>query len=153
MNALETKIPPAVLAAALALLMWLTPFITPAMWFSFPWQSAVMWLFTLPGMAITLVGATAFHRAHTTVDPTRPEMASTLVVTGIYRFSKNPMYLGFLLVLAGWGMHISNLLAFVALPVFVVYMTRFQIIPEERALHAAFGSAYADYQRSVRRWL
>lgn len=153
MKSMETKIPPAVLTAAIALLMWLTPFIAPALWFSLPWQSAVMWLITLPGMAITLFGAGAFHHANTTVDPTRPEMASSLVITGIYRYSRNPMYLGFLLVLAGWGMHISNLLAFVALPVYVMYMTRFQILPEERALLARFGAAYSDYQRSVRRWL
>lgn len=153
MNALELKIPPAMLAAGLALLMWLTPFIAPSLWFSFPWQSAVMWLVTIPGMAITILGALAFRREETTVDPTRPEMASSLVVTGIYRFSRNPMYLGFLLVLIGWSLHIGNSLAFVALPVFFIYMTRFQIIPEERALYAKFGSSYSDYQRSVRRWL
>lgn len=153
MRALEMKIPPALLMAVLALLMWLTPFVGPSLWFSFPGQPVVMGLVTIPGMLITLAGFTAFRREGTTVDPTRPETASSLVVTGVYRFSRNPMYLGFLLVLAGWGIHISNLLAFAALPVFVAYLTRFQIIPEERALLSLFGSAYSDYQRSVRRWL
>lgn len=153
MDALEMKIPPAMLMAALALPMWFTPSIAPSLSFWFQWQSAAMWLVTIPGVLISLAGAAAFRREGTTVDPTRPEMASSLVVTGIYRFSRNPMYLGFLLVLAGWGIHVSNLLAFAALPVFVAYLTRFQIIPEERALLSLFGSAYSDYQRSVRRWL
>ncbi len=153
MNALELKIPPAIFTAGLALLMWLTPSIAPSLWFYYPWQTAAMWLITVPGMLISFVGVAAFRRQQTTVDPTRPEQASTLVVTGIYRFSRNPMYLGFLLVLTGWALHISNLLAFAALPVYVLYMTRFQIIPEERALLARFGSAYSDYNRSVRRWL
>lgn len=153
MKGLEMKIPPALLMAALALLMWLTPAIAPSLSFSHPWQSAVMWLFAIPGMLVTIAGFTAFRREGTTVDPTRPELASSLVVTGVYRFSRNPMYLGFLLVLTGWAIHIANLLAFAALPVFVAYLTRFQIIPEERALLTRFGDAYRAYLGSVRRWL
>lgn len=153
MNTLELKLPPAILVAILALLMWLTPIVAPSLAISFPGQSVAMWLFAIPGMAITFIGAGAFRREGTTVDPTHPEKASSLIVSGVYRFSRNPMYLGFLLVLTGWGMHISNLLAFAALPVYVAYMTRFQIIPEERALQAGFGSAYSDYRKSVRRWL
>ncbi len=153
MKGLEMKIPPALLIAALALLMWLTPAIAPGLSFSSPWQSAVMWLFAIPGVLFTFAGLAAFRREGTTVDPTRPERASSLVVTGVYRYSRNPMYLGFLLVLTGWAIHIANLLAFAALPVFVAYMTRFQIIPEERALLSRFGEAYRAYLGSVRRWL
>lgn len=153
MKSLEMKIPPALFMAAIALLIWLTPAIAPQLSFSHPWSSAIMWLFAIPGVLFTFSGIAAFRRERTTVDPTRPERASSLVVTGVYRYSRNPMYLGFLLVLTGWAIHIGNLLAFAALPFFVAYLTRFQIIPEERALLSRFGDDYRSYLGSVRRWL
>jgi protein-S-isoprenylcysteine O-methyltransferase Ste14 len=67
--------------------------------------------------------------------------------------SRNPMYVGLLLLLAGWALHLSHPLALLGLPAFVAYMNRFQIAPEERALRAKFGPAYEDYARAVRRWL
>lgn len=153
MNSLELKIPPAVFTAVLALLMWLTQFVAPALSYALPGQALVMLPITTIGMILSVLGAAAFRREETTVDPTRPELSSTLVVSGVYRISRNPMYLGFLLVLAGWGLHIANLLALLALPVYVIYLTRFQILPEERALGERFGEAYSDYRRRVRRWL
>jgi protein-S-isoprenylcysteine O-methyltransferase Ste14 len=72
---------------------------------------------------------------------------------GIYRFTRNPMYLGRLLQLAGWAVFLSNALAALLLPVYVLYINRFQVQPEERALLERFGSEYAAYQQRVRRWL
>ena len=83
----------------------------------------------------------------------KPESASSLVVSGIYRFTRNPMYLGMLLVLSGWAIFLSNALSFLFLPAYVVYMNRFQIGPEERALAAKFPQPFADYRSEVRRWL
>lgn len=79
--------------------------------------------------------------------------AATLVVLGIYRFSRNPMYIGVLFALTGWAVFLSHALAFLFLPGVVAYLNRFQIAPEERVLLAKLGQAYATYMQSVRRWL
>ena len=95
----------------------------------------------------------SFKKAHTTVNPLNPEACSTLVDTGIYRYSRNPMYLALLLALAGWGIFLGNFYALVLTIAFVLYMNRFQIRPEEKALEALFGTGFLEYRRSVRRWL
>jgi len=89
----------------------------------------------------------------TTVNPMRPDSTSSLVVSGIYKYTRNPMYLGFLLVLVGWAIFLSNLAAFALLPAFVVYMNHFQIGPEERALGSLFAQEYQAYHARVRRWI
>nr|ART40893.1 L409 [uncultured bacterium] len=76
-----------------------------------------------------------------------------MVISGIYRFSRNPMYVGLLLVLTAWAIYLSNALAFLFLPTFVACLTRLQIVPEERVLAAKFGDAFTAYRQSVRRWL
>jgi protein-S-isoprenylcysteine O-methyltransferase Ste14 len=63
------------------------------------------------------------------------------------------MYLGLLLLLTAWAIWLSNPVALIFLPVFMLYMTLFQIRPEEKALLDKFGSEYLAYMRSVRRWL
>jgi len=95
----------------------------------------------------------SFQKAKTTFNPLKPDAASSLVASGIYRVSRNPMYVGFLLVLTGWAMWLSHPLPFLFLPIFVGYMNRFQISPEERVLSAKFGEEYDTYKQSVRRWL
>lgn len=110
-------------------------------------------LFTVTGLGVAGTGAGAFRRAATTVDPTRPERASTLVSNGIYRYTRNPMYLGMAFVLLGWSVYLANLGAIVLVAIFVAYITRFQIVPEERELSRLFGDAYSKYKATVRRWL
>lgn len=105
------------------------------------------------GMLVALAGVASFRRHKTTVNPLTPEQSSALVTTGIYRFSRNPMYLGFLLVLAAWGVFLANGLSLLGLPACVAYMNHFQIQPEERALGQRFGPAYASYSSRVGRWL
>jgi len=105
------------------------------------------------GMVFSAAGIVAFRRARTTVDPTRPEAASSLVRSGIYRVSRNPMYLGLSLVLVAWAVFLASPWTLCGPAVFIFYMSRFQIAPEERALSRLFGSEYAWYQASVRRWL
>ena len=92
-------------------------------------------------------------RARTTINPVKPSSASSLVITGIYRLTRNPMYLGSLFILLGWAVFLANVLAFLLLPGFVLYINRFQIIPEETALSGIFGSEFATYKANVRRWL
>jgi protein-S-isoprenylcysteine O-methyltransferase Ste14 len=105
------------------------------------------------GVVVALLGVASFRRSGTTVNPLQPAAASQLVVSGIYRWTRNPMYLGMLLVLLGWGVVLANAIAFLAATAFIPLMNRLQIGPEERILAATFGSAFTAYQSAVRRWL
>jgi protein-S-isoprenylcysteine O-methyltransferase Ste14 len=105
------------------------------------------------GACISLMAVISFRRARTTVNPLRPGTASTLVTGGIYRHTRNPMYLGLSIILLGWAVYLANAPALLLLPGFVLYIYRFQIVPEERTLAALFGAEYQAYRTRVRRWL
>ena len=113
----------------------------------------VGWMMGLLGLLGSTLGFIEFRRARTTLNPTRPGTSSSLVKTGIYRRTRNPMYLGFLLMLVGWAISMGNVASFLALPVFVIYLNRFQIEPEERALTSIFGDEFTAYCSDVRRWI
>ena len=98
-------------------------------------------------------GIMAFLRAHTSLLPNHPERAATLVTTGIYRVSRNPMYAGLLLALMAEVIYLGTIPGLLVLPIFVEILQRWQIRPEEQALRAKFGEAYAAYVRRTRRWL
>ena len=100
-----------------------------------------------------LHSTTAFRRAGTTVNPLQPENSSALVVGGIYRYTRNPMYLALLMLLFAWGIVLSNPYSMLAAWAFVPYMNRFQIRPEERAMTQRFGEEFLRYAARVRRWI
>jgi protein-S-isoprenylcysteine O-methyltransferase Ste14 len=151
-NALELKVPPLALVFLFGGLMRLVS--AYAMFtIALPWRSTFALIFYMVGSAIVLAGVLTFRRMKTTVNPLTPEATTTMVTSGIYRFTRNPMYLGFLLILVGWTIDLSNLLAFACLPLFVWYMNRFQILPEERALASRFPEVFTAYKRSARRWV
>ena len=151
-DALELKVPPLALVLLFGGLMWLVS-ASSIFAISLPWRWVFSLIFYTVGSAIVLAGVLTFRRMKTTVNPLTPEATTTMVTLGIYRFTRNPMYLGFLLVLTGWATYLSNLLAFAFLPLFVWYMNRFQIQPEERALGSKFPEAFTVYKRSVPRWV
>ena len=153
MHALELKVPPLAVVLLFAVLMWLTAVYVPSLTLTLPWRTAIAPICWAGGFAIILTGLLACRGAKTTVNPLTPEATTAMVTSGIYAVSRNPMYLGFLIALLGWAAFLSHLLAFVLLPLFVLYMNRFQIEPEERALSAKFGEQFRDYARSVRRWV
>ncbi len=105
------------------------------------------------GLALNLVPKLAFRRAGTTVNPMAPERSTQLIVHGLHRWSRNPMYLGHAVLLVGVALLLRNAAALVPALLYVAYISRFQIVPEERALCARFGQPYADYCARVRRWL
>jgi protein-S-isoprenylcysteine O-methyltransferase Ste14 len=109
--------------------------------------------FLLAGTSIALAGVSAFRTHSTTVNPTTPHMSSTVVKTGIYRFTRNPMYLGFSLILIGWAIYLSNAASVLGLPIFITYINIFQIKPEERFLTDKFGEIFSEYMLSVPRWI
>lgn len=151
--ALELKIPPLLVVGFCAALLWAAARLLPGLSFRFPGTPIVASLLAVSGAMMSIAGVIAFRLAHTTVDPRYPEKSTALVSHGIYRHSRNPMYVGFLLLLAAWAVHTSLVAGLLILPAFVLYMNRFQIVPEERILRATFGKAFGRYERSVRRWL
>ena len=153
MDAIELKVPPLGLALIIAAAMWLASKIIPSLALALPWLPVCTVVLVGAGIAFVLAGVVAFRKAKTTVNPTNPETTSTVVASGVYAVSRNPMYVGFLLILAGWAVFLGHAFSFLLLPVFVLYMNRFQIVPEERVLSARFGSEYTAYMQSVRRWL
>jgi len=108
---------------------------------------------TLIGLGIAATGVWALHQACTTPNPFTPHATDRLVTTGIYRYSRNPIYLGMLCCLLGWAVWLAHLLSLAFVGLFAAYLMRFQIQPEERALRQKFGHAYDAYARDVRRWL
>ena len=107
----------------------------------------------LVGFATTAVGFLSFRRASTTIDPVRIDGASKLVTAGIYQITRNPMYVGMALMLVGVGVALGSPPSLIGPLAFVGFITRYQILPEEHALLAKFGSVYAAYRENTRRWI
>jgi len=151
---MHLKIPPLILAGVLAAVMWVLSWLFPQFVLAFAAKNMLAAFLVLAGLLICGLGLLSFYRAMTTVNPRNPNAATSLVSKGIYRFSRNPMYLGFVLILVGWGVYLAHILALLLVPaVYVVYMNRFQIAPEEQALHRVFGDEFVLYKSRVRKWL
>lgn len=153
---IETKIPPVVVFGLVAFLMWGAARVVPA--WRLPGAGSALWLVLAAlvaalGLLFALLGVVAFGKAKTTVNPHAPQNASSLVTGGVYRFTRNPMYLGLLLILIAFALRLGNLLSVLLVALFVLYMNRFQIRPEERWMREKFGKTYREYAGRVRRWI
>lgn len=153
MKQLELLLPPPVVMLMSGLLMWLIAKALPSLTVSWLHNPLLAGLMILLGLGIGLSGVIAFLQSKTTANPKRPSEASKLVSTGIYRYSRNPMYLGMLCLLISWLFYLGNPLSILGIIVYMAYLTRFQIIPEERVLQEKFQDDFLDYTRRVRRWL
>lgn len=150
---LDNKIPPPVVGALVALAMWLSAPLGPRFGLPDPAGPVLTGLLLVAGITFDLSGLLVFRAARTTINPLRPQRAAALVTTGVYRLTRNPMYVGMACLLGAWAVHLSSWPPLAGIVLFVAYITRFQIQPEERALAALFGAQYADYAARVRRWL
>jgi len=153
MKAFELRIPPVAQFLLLAAGMWALANYAPALSFDVPARRILVVLCFCLGGIVAVAAVAAFRSAGTTFDPRSPAKASRLVVRGIFRVSRNPMYLGLLLLLIAWAIYLSNLLGFAGPPLFVLAMNRLQIGPEERAMERQFGDEFRAYRESVRRWI
>jgi protein-S-isoprenylcysteine O-methyltransferase Ste14 len=153
LRAFELRVPPLALVVIFAAVMWLGAHVAPFFLVVIPWRAVIAVCLAAIGISVSLAGVAAFRRVRTTVNPYRPDATAVIVRTGVYRYSRNPMYLGFLFVLGGWAVLLSNGFAIALLPLFVAYVSRFQIAPEERWLMEKFGEEFAAYRKSTRRWL
>lgn len=150
---LENRIPPPIVGACTAALMLGVAWALPGLGFELPYRVPIAVAVGALGVLIDLAGLAQFLRARTTINPLRPRNASALVTGGIYRWTRNPMYLGMATLLLAWGAWLANAGALAVISLFVAYLNRFQIAPEERALAERFGDGFAAYRARVRRWL
>ena len=154
MRFLENRIPPPIVTLLFAIDIWVMSIIIPAAaLLTGPYSLLVAYGLLALGFGMAVAGVIGFRVAATTVNPLKPETATSLVTCGVFQYSRNPMYVGLTCLLlaltvylaAGWGL--------LAVSLFIAYIYRFQIVPEERAMHKLFGAEYKAYQSSVRRWL
>ena len=151
MKNLELKIPPAAVWFICALIMWALACLLP--FGALPHLPALAIAVAGIGVGVGLAALWSFRKAHTTINPLDPSQATHFVSKGIYQLSRNPMYVGLAFCLIAWAIWLSCVLTWIGIPLFIVYMTRFQIIPEEHALRLKFGKEYENYCLKVRRWL
>lgn len=153
MNSLELKVPPVAQVIIIAIVMYSISKTMPSLQFSFNGSTLIAVGLIVLGLCIGMMGIAQFRKVQTTPNPQALDRVSSLVTSGIYQYSRNPMYLGLVLALLGWGFYLSHVLPFVLVPVFMLYMTRFQIQPEERMMARKFGNDYQAYLMRVRRWI
>ena len=151
---LETKIPPPIVGLLFAFIIWAISNVTPTLLIRSDLQGLVAAIILLIlGIAFAISGGLSFRAAETTVNPLKPETASSLVTSGVFKYSRNPMYVGLAIILLAWTVYLSAPVSLIAVFGFMAYIQRFQIAPEERALVKLFGGEFEAYQATVRRWL
>ncbi len=153
MKALELKIPPPIVALLVGLAMLKIAKVSLSLDVPLFIRKVIAGVLLLIGAGIALPGFVALIRARTTFNSMKPKATSSLVTSGIYRFTRNPMYLSVLFILIAWAIFLSSAWTLVGPVAFVLYINRFQIKPEEGALAAMFGTVYSEYKERVRRWL
>lgn len=153
MNMLELKIPPPIVALLVGVAMWFVARLGLSIDLPLTWRIAVFAAIALAGGVSAISGDREFKRARTTINPLRPQNTTALVTSGIYRHTRNPMYVGLTLVLLGWAAFLAAALPLAGPVAFVLYISRFQIAPEERVLLGKFGAEYQEYMSRVRRWV
>lgn len=150
---MQPRIPPPIVMLLAAALMWVLHRWMPlSHWIAPPWNR-LGGLAGAVGVAFAVAAFARFRRARTTVNPMDPSKASRLVTDGVFCVSRNPMYLGLLLLLIGWAVWLGSAGPWLIPPLFVIVITAVQIIPEEQALGQLFGEEYVWYRRSVARWI
>lgn len=153
MSWLEHKVSPPVVGVVTGVIMWALSKTTAPLPLGDELRYALAAVLVVVGLSFDVLGLLAFRAARTTVNPMRPEKASALVSGGVYRITRNPMYVGMLCLLLAWAEFLASPLALVGPLLFMLYITRFQIIPEERILRQCFGEPYDAYLQQVRRWI
>lgn len=149
----DARLPPPLLLALLAAAMWAIARHLPGFTLRHAAIDAIAALIAVAGLAMNLLPKRAFSRAGTTVNPLRPSRVTALVTSGLNGVSRNPMYVGQVMLLAAWALHVGHAIAALCVPLQVAWLTWLQIVPEERALDAKFGAAWRAYRCRVPRWL
>lgn len=146
-------IPPPVVAAICGAAMWAVARYAGIGGINAAWLPVMAVIVGAASVLLMLAAVASFIAAKTTINPLKPANASRLITTGVFRLSRNPIYLADLLLLAAFAVWLGNGFNAAWLAAFVWYINRFQIAPEEQALTARFGDDYVAYCARVRRWL
>lgn len=149
---MNLRIPPVVVMCVFGGLMYVLHRFLPVGDFNFFGRKEMSYCFWILGAVIIIISLVQFFLAKTTVDPMQPDKSNELVISGIYNYTRNPMYLGMLLFLIAFGLFLGNAFNTLLAAGFVYYMNHFQIKFEEQALTKKFGQTYRFYLKSVRRW-
>ena len=148
---MRNQIPPPVIALFLILIMFLsTWFIQP---FHFVGQKVFSIFILIEAVLIIFFSIKKFKKFNTTINPFKPEESSYLIQSGIYNFTRNPMYLGLSSIQLGCAIYLGAWFGLIFIPLFILYITKFQIEVEEFFLEKKFGIKYIEYKKSVRRWV
>ena len=148
---LKTKIPPPIITLLFIIVTYLSSLVIVP--FKFSNQSLLSFLIFVMGLVFVLSAMRQFKQKNTIINPMTPRKTTTLVVDGIYKYSRNPMYLGLLLVLTSSGVYFGSWLSLLIVPLFWLLISALQIIPEEEAMLELFGENFVKYKRKVRRWI
>ena len=148
---MNNKIPPPIIALVCALgILFSKPFFRE---YSNVNNSSISILFFLIGIACFFFAIKLFNKHNTTISPLKPEKATSLIVSGIYMYSRNPMYLGMLFILISTSIRFNIIGGIISISTFIIYITKFQIIPEEEQLKRIFGEKFLNYKKKTRMWL
>lgn len=150
---MKLKVPPVIVVAFTAFMMWLIADYLSLDILEFTAPKWIIILTSIFGFLCIVLGIIQFTIKKTTVNPHKPEETTSIVSSGIYRVSRNPMYLGMLIFLIFYGLFLGDGLVFLMLPIFIWYMNSFQIKPEEEMMIQLFGEEYVEYKMKVRRWV
>ena len=148
---LDTKIPPPIVAIFIGVCIYFSRDWLPSFTSDHLFYAGLGCEFL--AVVINLTAIFSFIKSKTTINPVKPQTATSLVTTGAFAFSRNPMYLGLLLFLFGFALQVNIVGGIPLLLLFVLYIDRFQIIPEERALAEKFGQEFQEYAENVRKWI
>ena len=148
---MKTKIPPPILALVMIVLIYLSSFFIESTTFNY--QGSLSVLVLILGLACAIPSFKLFARYKTTISPLKPSDATALVTEGMYRYSRNPMYLGLLLLTISSTIWFGTWFGIIINILFIFLINFLQIIPEEEALLEIFGEEYEEYKKNVRRWI
>lgn len=150
---LNNKIPPPLVMLIFGALMWGSTFVVVPMTVAYALKLGIAVFIVVLGVIFDILSIYSFRKHKTTVNPLKPETSNSLVVSGTYQLSRNPMYVGMAMFLTAWSVYLASPVALLGVVGFVLYITEFQIKPEERALESLFGNEFVEYKAKVRRWL
>jgi len=150
---MRLKIPPVLVFGVTALLMWVISNQISMEILEFSVNRWLVYSLGSIGVILGILGVVQFSVSKTTVNPHKPENSSSVVKNGVYKYTRNPMYFGLLIVLIACAMYFGSGYSFLMIPIFIWYMNTYQIKPEEEILIQLFGDEYKEYQQKVRRWI
>jgi len=148
---MNNKIPPPIIALICGISIYLSRPLFPE--YSFILTDVFAVSFLLIGIITLITSVLSFKRQSTTINPLQPEKASSLVISGIFKYSRNPMYLGMLLILISMTIKFNFIGGILISSAFIAFITKFQIIPEEIILEKLFGDEFTYYKKKTRRWI